>query len=174
MRAALETPYADSRAAALGWRLGEPGQRALAGLVVPVPGGEVELNLLGSSHHVRASVERPAGRPPVVCSEVVACSAGKGRLPAAARRTGPGFRYRFASRVELLGRDELEDRAGRLARSVEERPDALVGVFPGSPHAVTALVAEPGDEAGEVRWRSWHVYPNSGEIVSTTSVMSWR
>jgi hypothetical protein len=52
------------------------------------------------------------------------------------------------------------------------RTDAVVAHFPGDPHAVTALALDlsgDGAGAGPITWRTWHTYPQTGEIVATTT-----
>ncbi|MGK5557944.1 DUF2617 family protein, partial [Actinomadura kijaniata] len=62
-----------------------------------------------------------------------------------------------------------------LLDDLNGRDDALVGVFPGSPHAVTALAVDPAAPASgpdALGWRTWHTYPQTQEIVMTVSRMA--
>ncbi|HWT91917.1 MAG TPA: DUF2617 family protein, partial [Solirubrobacteraceae bacterium] len=47
---------------------------------------------------------------------------------------------------------------------------ALCGVFPGSPDAVTAIGCAEADGGG-VAWWTAHVYPGTGEVVTTESLV---
>jgi hypothetical protein len=57
---------------------------------------------------------------------------------------------------------ELRDRFADL-------PNALGGVFPGSPDALTVLSA--GADGPRVTWSTWHTYPQTAEIVMTQTVL---
>jgi hypothetical protein len=138
----LETPYADTTAGDLSFALGLPELPALH--VLRLPG--LELRLLGASHQV---VWTAAGGERLV--ETVACLPGRDpHLPSSMDGAG----YRFESTVEPLG-------AAPPWQELAADPHALVGVFPGDPNAVTALRAE------ERGWRTWHAYPQTGELVTT-------
>lgn len=172
MLVTLETPYADTTAADLSFALGLPEQPALHVLDLTGAGvGDValRLRLLGASHQVVLGV----GDREVV--ETVACLPGRpADLPPLVREQAIG--YRFTARVRRLDADAMSERVGRLRRELSDDPYALVGVFPGSPDAVTALQAWPGRPAGTtgpgaagrvVGWRTWHAYPQTGELVET-------
>ena len=157
----LAVPYVDARASALSWWLGDDAPAPLAELVLTGRRGSLELRLLGASHHVVASTG--AAR----CPEVVAC--GTARHPVPARHDGRvgDARYRFASTTTRYDASGLSRVARDLRRRAGTAPDALVGLFPGSPDALTVLVGrELRDGWG---WSSWHVYPASGEVVRTRS-----
>ncbi|MER6938100.1 DUF2617 family protein, partial [Nocardioides sp. NPDC000441] len=76
--------------------------------------------------------------------------------------------YRLASHVDEMGPEELAAQASRLVERLSGRTDAVVAHFPGDPHAVTALALERSD-AGQIVWNTWHTYPQTGEIVATTT-----
>lgn len=157
----LDVPYLDASAEGLVWQLDAPLQRALAHRTVERGAWTLDLHLLGASHQV---VLRAADGEQ--CSELVACRPGvPGHLPAAVAEDRGGIRYRFCSSVASLTADELAARADELVARLAPRSDALVGAFPGSPHAVTAIEATP---AG---WRTWHVYPQARQIVATETVV---
>lgn len=158
MLAALDTPYADTRADALSFALGLPALDALAVLAAERAGLRAELRLLGASHQVFAG--------PV--SETVACLPGTpGPLPGGVRTRVGGWSYDFASAVERYADEAGFARAvDRLRARLTGRADALTGAFPGSPHAVTALALEPGPG-----WRTWHAYPQTREIVVTRTLL---
>lgn len=171
MEAQLRVPYRDTVADDLAWRLGEPRRPALAVLELEVAGGLVELRLLGSSHQILFST------PGVTVSEVVACGAGTDGLPAAAERALGRWEYRFRSSCHELGAGRFEPWVDRLVARLAQHPSAIVGRFPGSPHAVTAAAAGPGsDPAGRPRihWRTWHAYPQERTVVATSTRMQTR
>jgi hypothetical protein len=159
--ARLEVPFVDARASALSWWLGDDAPAPLASLVLQGGCGRLELRLLGASHHVVASTGDAR------CPEVVACGTTASPVPAHHDGVVDGARYRFTSTTTAYDEAGL----GRVARDLRRRaataPDALVGVFPGSPDALTVLAGR------EVRrgwaWASWHVYPGAGEVVRTRS-----
>ena len=167
MEAHLQVPYRDTAADELVWRLGEPRHPALATLELAVAGGRVELRLLGSSHQVLFIAAE------TVISEMVACGAGTPGLPPAAERAMGGWDYRFQSRVHRLRPGRFVDRVDRLVARLGEHPAAIVGRFPGSPHAVTALLAGPA-RGGAARWRTWHAYPQDGRLVETSTAVQPR
>jgi hypothetical protein len=160
----LDTPYADTRAAALSFALGLPRLDALAVLPVAAPTDgtgrpHLELRLLGASHQVFAGT----------FSETVACLPGENR-PVPARHHGTamdGWDYEFESATVAHDREaEFRQAVEELRDLLAGRDDALTGTFPGSPHAVTALLADLDDTVG---WRTWHAYPQTLEIVMTRS-----
>jgi hypothetical protein len=133
----------------------------------------VELRILGYSHQVLVT----AGTSAPLLSETVARLPGPGSgdgdvraLPAVheARRelvTGV-LRYSMASSVTALGDDP--DGVEALMLDLDGAAGAVLGVFPGHPHAFTGL--RVGEAArGGVEWRSWHAYPGAGELVRTHS-----
>lgn len=167
----LDVPYADTTAADLSFALGLPEQPALHVLDVPVPGrpgAALRLRLLGASHQV---VLR-AGATELV--ETVACLPGRPpSLPAAVHERERG--YRFTATVQRLSLDEISARAAVLRRALADDPHALVGVFPGDEDAITALHVQVGAadaRATEVSWRTWHAYPQTGEMVETETAVT--
>ncbi|MFC0527545.1 DUF2617 family protein [Phytohabitans kaempferiae] len=145
----LDTPYADTTAGDLSFALGLPELPALH--VLRLPG--LELRLLGASHQV---VWTAADGTRLV--ETVACLPGHdAHLPSTVDDQG----YAFTSTVEAL-------EAAPLWRELADDPRALVGVFPGDPDAVTALRAVDGG------WRTWHAYPQTGELVTTRTWLGDR
>lgn len=160
----LDVPFLDTAADQLVWQLGEPPREALADLRVDL-GGErtLDLRLLGASHQVLVHDGRST-----VCSELVACRPGApGALPPTAVRRVADLDYRFASSVRRASAAEMDATAADL-RSRAPGPMMLVGSFPGSPHAVTAV------EVVDAGWRTWHLYPRTGEIVTTTTTLEVR
>ncbi|MEV0391880.1 DUF2617 family protein [Polymorphospora rubra] len=163
MLVTLATPYADTTATDLSFALGLPEQPALHVLDLAPLG--LRLRLLGASHQV--VVDAPGG--PIV--ETVACLPGRDpELPAAVADEAAG--YSFTSRVRRFDRAEMSERIGRLRGRLAADPYALIGVFPGGADAVTALHAfSAGSTVG---WRTWHAYPQSGELVETETVVTVR
>jgi hypothetical protein len=169
----LRVPYADSEAAMLGFALGLPVLRSLGELTVDAPAGRgtgLSLRLLGASHQVL--VDTGAGR----FTETVACHDGvpAGVLPARVARTVCGALYTFHAEVRRVDADVLRHAADALRERLAGRRHALVGVFPGSPDAITALLADPVPDRRAVRWQTWHVYPRTGEIAHTHSEVRVR
>lgn len=161
MLSELTVPFVDARASALSWWLGDDAPAALATLVLTGASGRLELRLLGASHHVVASAG--AAR----CPEIVACGPSTAALPARHDADVGGARYRFRSATTPYPPVALARVARDLRRRAEAAPDALVGVFPGSPHALTVLRGHA--VARGWAWASWHVYPGAGEVVRTRS-----
>lgn len=171
----LDVPYVDTAAGRLSFTLGLPPQPALHDLrldAVAGPGTGLRLLLLGASH--QALLHTPAG----VLSETVACLPGdQPDLPGVARGRIAGADYRFRSAVHRHPPQRFAEEVARLRRQLADRPDAVVGEFPGDRDAVTALLAEPtatpaaDGVTGLAGWRTWHAYPCSGEIVYTHSTV---
>ncbi|WP_351234836.1 DUF2617 family protein [Streptomyces sp. NPDC002133] len=167
MLTTLTTSYTDTRAADLAWALGREPLPALAALDLQLSGAKMQLRLLGASHQVL--LEEDQG----VCSETVACIPGSSTpLPlGVAKRIGL-WEYEFAARVETLSKGSFAGRAQELLALVADHPNGLAGTFPGSPHAFTAMVAQRLD--GQVRWRTWHAYPQEGQLVVTRTSVGMR
>ena len=167
MLTTLNTSYTDTRAADLAWALGREPLPALATLDLEIGGSQLQLRLLGASHQVLLEEERG------ICSETVACIAG-GSTPlplGVAKRVGE-WEYEFAARVEELPPGQFAGRAQELLALVSDHPNGLAGVFPGSPLAFTALLAQRYD--GQVHWRTWHAYPQDGQLVATRTRVGVR
>ncbi|MEU9982689.1 DUF2617 family protein [Streptomyces sp. NPDC050856] len=167
MLTTLNTAYTDTRAADLAWALDREALPALAVLDLELSGASLQLRLLGASHQVLLEEER--GR----CSETVACMPGSSTpLPlGVAKRIGE-WEYEFAARVETLSRGSFAGRAQELLALVADHPHGLAGTFPGSPHAFTAMLAQRHE--GQVRWRTWHAYPQEGQLVVTRTRVGVR
>ncbi|WP_128379786.1 DUF2617 family protein [Streptomyces cavernae] len=160
MLTTLNTAYSDTRASDLAWALGREPLPALATLDLELAGAKLQLRLLGASHQVLLEEEQGS------CSETVACISGSSSpLPLGiAKRVGV-WEYEFAARVETLSHGSFAGRAQELLALVADHPHGLAGVFPGSPHAFTALLAQRYE--GQVHWRTWHAYPQEGQLVAT-------
>lgn len=170
----LDVPYADTRAEDLRWSLEHAELPAVVtarvdALVDGFDGCPVELRILGASHQV--VVDLP-GLPRLV--ETVAYVPGLGDpLPRAGVRTTGGdapWSYELTSEVEVLTADVLRERVATLVADLDGRAGALSAAFPGDRHAVTAVHAEPLDGGGAT-WRTWHAYPQHGQLVSTRTLV---
>jgi hypothetical protein len=161
VRARIDTRFADSRAADLSLAYGLRPLPALGTHRVTLGGMTLELRVLGASHQVLLGD----------WSETVACLPDRpGALPAREERTVGDYAVRFTASC-----DRPVDFASAVTRVVAEcetDPHSLVAEFPGSPLAVTALSAREAD--GGVCWQTWHAYPQVGELVWTSSVVSPR
>ncbi|MYR63913.1 DUF2617 family protein [Streptomyces sp. SID625] len=167
MLTTLNTSYTDTSAADLAWALGREPLPALAVLDLEMAEAKLQLRLLGASHQVLLEEERGA------CSETVACIAGSSTpLPLGVAKRVGDWEYEFAARVEELTPGSFAGRAQELLALVSDHPHGLVGVFPGSPHAFTAMLAQR--QGGQVHWRTWHAYPQDGQLVATRTRVGAR
>ncbi|MDA2809340.1 DUF2617 family protein [Nocardiopsis sp. RSe5-2] len=165
----VSVPFADTRARDLVWTLDRPPLPALATRTVGPAGAgagiAVELRVLGASHQV-VLADGPQGSMRVV--ETVACLPGTdGHLPGSAAPDVPGLAsYAFTSAVDRFSGPELDRRVRALVDRLHGDPAAVAAAFPGSPSAVTALAAA-SPAPGCLEWRTWHAYPQTGELVRT-------
>lgn len=167
MLTSLQTAYSDTRAADLAWALGREPLPALAVLDLQLGGATMQLRLLGASHQVL--LEEGGG----TCSETVACIPGsRTPLPLGVAKQLGDREYEFAARVETLTEGQFAARAQELLALVAEHPHGLAGTFPGSPYAFTAMLAQRSE--GQVRWRTWHAYPQEGQLVVTRTRVGAR
>lgn len=167
MLTTLKTVYSDTRASDLAWALGREPLPALATLDLELEGAKMQLRLLGASHQVLLEEDRGS------CSETVACIPGsKTPLPLGVSERVGDWEYEFAARVEMLSRSAFAGRAQELLALVSDHPNGLAGVFPGSPDAFTAMLAQRHE--GQVHWRTWHAYPQEGQLVSTRTRVGVR
>ncbi|MFF6997696.1 DUF2617 family protein [Streptomyces sp. NPDC008313] len=167
MLTTLNTSYTDTCAADLAWAMGREPLPALATLDLELPGATVQLRLLGASHQVLLEEE---GRG---CSETVACMTGSSTpLPLGVTKRAGGWEYEFAAHVETLSHHSFAGRAQELLALVADHPHGLAGVFPGSPHAFTAMLARRHE--GQIHWRTWHAYPQDGQLVATRTRVGVR
>ncbi len=167
MLTTLNTSYTDTRAADLAWALGREPLPALATLDVHMGTANVQMRLLGASHQVLLEHDRGT------CSETVACLAESSTpLPLGVAKRVGDWEYEFAARVELLAPGAFAGRAQELLALVSDHPHGLAGVFPGSPHAFTAMLVHR--HQGRVTWRTWHAYPQDGQLVATRTRVGVR
>lgn len=163
MRAHIDTRFADSRAADLSLAHGLRPLPALGTHRVVLPGLELELRVLGASHQVVLGD----------WTETVACLPDRpGALPAREETVVGGYLVRFEAVCHRLDDDELAARVTAITSACAADEHSLVGEFPGSPLAVTALRARPvAGATGGATWTTWHAYPQAGELVETVSVV---
>ncbi|MFM9373496.1 DUF2617 family protein [Streptomyces sp. Da 82-17] len=167
MLTTLQTSYTDTRADDLAWALGREPLPALAALDLELQDVKVQLRLLGASHQV--ILEQGDNS----CSETVACIAGSSTpLPLGVAKRVGNWEYEFAARVETMSSGCFAGRAQELLALVSDHPNGLAGVFPGSPHAFTALLVRR--QEGQVHWRTWHAYPQEGQLVATRTRVGAR
>ncbi|MEV7194076.1 DUF2617 family protein [Streptomyces sp. NPDC093510] len=167
MLTTLKTGYTDTRAEDLAWALGREPLPALATLELELADAKMQLRLLGASHQVLLEDEQGG------CSETVACIPGSSTpLPLGVSKRVGEWEYEFAARVEILSPGQFAGRAQELLALVAEHPHGLAGVFPGSPHAFTAMLAQRHE--GALMWRTWHAYPQDGQLVATRTRVGAR
>jgi hypothetical protein len=159
----LELPFVDARAADLTLALGAAPEEGLGSIKLAAAGGaEAELRLLGCSHQALVRSED------YELSELVACRPGPtASLPSRADHVLGDRRYEFRANVTRMASNRYAGTAAALTQRVAAREDGLVGVFPGREGAFTAL--QLSWHESELRWETWHGYPQSGELVYTAS-----
>jgi hypothetical protein len=158
MQAILEVPYSDTSADQLSLSFDEPLLPALSTVRCRFEQVDVTLRLLGASHQISVVT------PHTELIETLACLPGRRReLPASVRTP----RVSFRCRTERHTARSLT----ALAAEVSSRASgshALIGRYPGSPDAFTAIIAaDLGDGA---RWDTWHAYPQTGDVVITSTL----
>ncbi|GIG71490.1 DUF2617 family protein [Phytomonospora endophytica] len=167
MHAELSVPYADTAPGQLSFALDLPElpaleTRELAGVF---DGGELTLRLLGASHQV--VLRTPEG----TLTETLACLTDRTpSLPPMVETRVAGMHYRFGVFVESPPTGDFGDVVSTLRQGVARSPYGLVGVFPGDDNAITALLVEPGH--ARVVWRTWHAYPQTGQLVVTRTTVT--
>lgn len=163
---AVAVPFADVSADGLRWAVGLEAQQALAVTTVELTGPlRAELRILGASHQVVVHAEDR-----LVFSETVACDLPvSSPLPDRAAVGG----YAVDAQVRTHAAADFHDRVTELEATLAEPASlgrALAWArFPGAPDALTAIsfVATPA----MARWQTWHTYPNTGEVVHTSSTL---
>ena len=160
-------PYLDTNADHLCLSLDLTERPALAERLVSVGGLDVRLRLVGASHQVLAGPGR----------ENLACRRGavKG-LPTTYSRRLPGWIYNFSAETRRLAPEGFSARVARILGRAADDGNSLCGIYPGSPQAVTAVVVEAvdGPPGGGLVWRTWHTYPQYGQIVTTHTRLEVR
>ncbi|MGW8063920.1 DUF2617 family protein [Streptomyces ziwulingensis] len=163
----MRASYLDTSADQLCFSLDLAERPALAEREALVGGVGVRMRLLGASHQVFAGPVR----------ETVACLPGAARgLPAGLTRQEAGWTYDFGATTAHPAPHEFSTRVAEILDRAAGAEHSLCGVFPGSPEAVTAVVVEASAETSRARlvWRTWHTYPQDGQIVSTRTRLEAR
>lgn len=191
--AAIDAPFHDARSDQLRYSLVEPRIEPLAvasaDFHLPDPGGaprllRVELGVLGASHQVTVTLpEDHRARGRVLVRETLACLSADDRRSAAADSdagTGAGTAGPLPPRrrstlatgtIDVthtvhVPTDLSGDVEAALASASAMRVSCAAG-FPGDPDALTILGCDADGSA--LVWRTWHCYPQAGEIVETRS-----
>jgi hypothetical protein len=158
MQSILEVPYADTGADQLCLSFDEPLLPALSTVHCAFVRVELTLRLLGASHQVRVVT---ADTETV---ETLACLPGRPRtLPTDI----DAARISFRSHIERHDAASLTALAARVSDQATG-PHSLIGHYPGHPNAFTAIIAT--DLGHRARWDTWHAYPQTGDVVVTSSV----
>ncbi len=166
----LPIAFADARAADLGLHLGLAPQPALAVCTVDGDGWTAELRILGASHQVL--IERGEH---TLWSETVACHmpVTNSELVSLPVRLRIGTRYEFRSQIVRLEPADFRQAVAELLDDHGGDQDglALCARFPGDQLGATALRLDPHDrrDSADLCWRTWHTYPRTGELVTTSS-----
>jgi hypothetical protein len=164
MLTTIHTSFTDTRAHDLAWALGREPQPSLATLDLQLDDAHVQLRVLGASHQVLLNSWDGTGADTV--SETVACMPDSHTpLPLGVSKNLGNLDYEFAARVESLSPGSFAGRAQELLALVTDHPHGLAGMFPGDPHAFTALFAQRC--GSQVQWRTWHAYPQERRLVAT-------
>lgn len=168
MRARIDVPFRDAAASDLAWALERDGRppAGLAHLDVSAGPCAVRLHVLGASHAVELVLPGDAR-----VTETVACGIVGGRALAGApeRVEEDGLTYAFSADVDVPGTAAVVALAAELHAALTPDPHGIVAAFPGAPGAATGLRADP--TPGGLRWETWHLYPESGEVVRTRSAV---
>ena len=167
----LTIAYADTSATALHWSPARPDITPLDTLRLPPSGGgavRLELQLLGASHCAVLDVAVDQ-LVETVASPAYGCRGDA--LPERRQRTVGPLRYDFVSQIQRLDPTGLSALADRLRAGVRDRQDRLAGVFPGASDALTVLHGATAPSLA--RWSTWHLYPNTGEVVRTVTTVDW-
>lgn len=162
----LDGAFVDTRAADLALTLEADDQPALAIRFGRLATFDVELRLLGASHQVVVKGAGPTLR------ETVACLPGIDPfLPSQWACDDYSFRAGVTVHDEQALRTFV-DRLGDGIRTANDGSLGLIGSYPGQPLAVTAVRATLDAALPILHWETWHTYPQSGEIVYTTSTLA--
>ncbi|MDY6807787.1 MAG: DUF2617 family protein [Actinomycetota bacterium] len=157
----LDVPYVDTSAAQLAFSLTAGPREPLARCDHRFGTRTISVRLLGASHQI--IVDDGGHR---IC-ETVACLPG---LATPLPGTVDDGRYSFTSSVQDCGPDRMavvvDDLRHRTSDHRARGLPALFGRFPGQPLAVTAAIATTRGDT--IAWQTWHTYPQSTEIVTTT------
>lgn len=90
---------------------------------------------------------------------------GGDALPAMSRRVLPGVEYTFRSSIERLPARPFALRVGAIVTHYGDDPHALA-VHDADALTVVAIERTDGEA---VRWRAWHGFPRTGDLVATVA-----
>lgn len=180
-----DAPFVDSRAVDLLHTSAPVAVAPLAEVVCLTPLGVVHLRILGASHQVVLEPVLADGLPHASASvhETVACLAstvtpGAVPLPAHRRTGSPTGSLDFFATVTCEATPRrghaVAEAAAEALDAVEAAGDCALAVrFRGDDHALTAIVLDETLECSragvDLAWRTWHLYPQRGEVVRTRS-----
>lgn len=157
----LDVPYADTSAAQLAFSLAAGPREPLARCDHRFGAHTISLRLLGASHQVIVDDGNHQ-----ICETVACLPELDAQLPGAV----VDGRYSFTSSVRACGPEPMaavvEDLRNRTTEHRARGLPALFGRFPGQPLAVTAAMATAHGDT--IAWQTWHTYPQSAEVVTTT------
>ena len=162
----LAVPFVDTSAAALRWHLDDRPRTALAVRSVRLGVVDVELRVLGASHQV---IVRDGDAS---VGELVACGEEGATLPATRCQELDCHTYALASTVRRGTGATIHRAVNRLVRAATRHERAVVAAYPGDVDAVTAIAVDA--TVTGLRWRTWHAYPRTGELVVTRTVLERR
>lgn len=147
-------PFVDTSPADLTFVLNASEQPALAVSRF----GPLELRILGASHQVRIGD----------WTETLACLTGhKAHVPDLYHEPG----YEFMATTQAFTHADLTRKVQQI-RDAVSGTKSLTMTFQGNPLALTAIRAESTPDTAI--WETWHVYPNTGQIVTTRSIKHVR
>lgn len=176
----IDVPFTDTSAEDLCFTLTGPRLTGVRSTSVCIgPGLRLDLVVLGCSHQAvlvdeAAPGSGPHGTGTDLLVETVACLPdAEPSLPAepvAEAIAGLPGMHRFDVRVDRhpVGDPGFASAVDGITAAVQDGLGGLAVCFPGDPSAVTALVCDAADER-RIAWRTWHCYPQHGQIVATRS-----
>ncbi len=158
----LDVAFSDTRAGQLGFSLTAAQREPLAAADHTIGALTFSIRLLGASHQIVINDDAHELCETVACLPDITTA-----LPDSFQADG----YVFSSRVIECSSDAMADLLEQIESEVEGHAraglPALLGRFPGNELAVTAVTADIDDDA--LIWRTWHTYPQAGEVVVTSS-----
>lgn len=158
----LDVAFSDTRAGQLGFSLTAAQREPLAAADHTIGALTFSIRLLGASHQIVITDDAHEMCETVACLPDITTA-----LPDSFQADG----YLFSSRVIECSSDAMADLLEQIESEVEGHAraglPALLGRFPGNELAVTAVTADIDDDA--LIWRTWHTYPQAGEVVVTSS-----
>ena len=158
----LDVAFSDTRAGQLGFSLTAAQREPLAAADHTIGALTFSIRLLGASHQIVITDDAHELCETVACLPDITTA-----LPDSFQADG----YVFSSRVIECNSDAMADLLEQIESEVEGHAraglPALLGRFPGNELAVTAVTADTDDDA--LIWRTWHTYPQAGEVVVTSS-----